>query len=247
MKLLAKNIKQFLLISLGLLLSILFMACERMIGFNYEGEKPIKKAKVYGTIRNIFNSEPVPNAQIQIGNNITFSDALGEYLIFFTLGVDEERDKTVPVIIIAENFFPFYDSFLLYPRETDYNPTLTYAAPIIKESVLTFHIPDGWICQARIKDYQGVEDITSVVGTFLYSRMGAIHYTVLNQNLDYIRNISETEAYYQCTTPPSLGDGWFLDTKTKYKIKVIDKDGYSDNVEESDGGDLLFPYIPIIS
>ncbi len=247
MKFLAKNIKHILIIFLGLLLSILFMACERLIGYNYQGEKLTKKAKIHGTISNIFTNEPVSNAHIQIGNNITLSDELGEYLIHLTLGIDEERDKPVPVIIIAENFFTFYDSLLLYPRETDYDPVLTYAAPIIKESVLTYHIPGGWVCQARIKDYQGVEDITTVVGTFLYSRMGAIHYTVLNQNLDFIKNISKTEAYYQCTTPSSLGDGWFLDTKTKYKIKVIDKDGYSDNVEESDGGNLLFPFVPIIN
>lgn len=243
-EMLAKKILRYLTLPL-----LVLAACEQYIGFDYEAESVEHTAKISGTVRNVFTDKRVGNALIQMGTQTTRSDNRGEYLIHYILRSDEERDKPVQVSISADNYLPFSDSFVLYPGDTEFDPRLEYAAPIIQKNALAFESEisgdPALVCQAQILDYQGVDDINTVMATFSYAKEGEPGYKKIKIDMNSVQSISAIVAYYQCIVPTTLPDGWVFYPFTDYQIFAEDHEGYSHTIYDVLSDTLLFsPIFP---
>ena len=91
---------------LFVLLLLINCDTDKFFGYNYDAESLIESTPVSGRITNIFTSVPVTSAKIKIGPYETLTDKDGDYLLVYPLGTDEERDKFIPIIVTAPNYFP---------------------------------------------------------------------------------------------------------------------------------------------
>jgi hypothetical protein len=214
-----------------LFLLLLLLRCDQYTGYNFDADSPQQTAKIYGIVENTFTNDPVINAFIRIGNLTTYSDNSGEYSVLYPLQTEEERDKPIPVVVEANNFFPFETSIIIYPNSTKLDIPLEYGAPLIKQNAFVYtvyQLDPIYICQAIIFDYQGIDDIDTVQATFYYAKgdTDVISFKVM---MDHIQNISDNTAYYQKIARVNAGE-WIL--RTRYDIRVTDKEGFSDFVSD---------------
>ena len=183
-----------------------------------------------------YTNTPVENAIIQVGNQTTVTDDSGKYSLIYTYESDEERNKPIEVIVVAENYITHNTSIIIYPVENQLDISLVYAAPIIEKSILF-----GNICQAIVTDYQGAEDIKSGI-VYVYFNFSPMGYTYEKPyNINVVKTISENTSYFQCIVDSSLDEYGYI-TK-KYKLVFEDWHGYSNyTIKTTVPGDtLLFP------
>jgi hypothetical protein len=109
------------------------------------------------------------------------------------------------------------------------NISLTYASPIVKNSVLVLyqfsHLTYPlYVCQALIHDYQGFSDINSVKVTFYYKNSLSNEKLEITANMFRIENVSELSSHFQSTAYTQIHS---LDLQQYVDITASDKLEYS--------------------
>ena len=233
----------------------LFLSCEEFIGSQTESNLQKTDIIIPGSITDIFTQAEVFGASIQLGENYQVtSDVNGQFSIQYQLTTDDERNKPISLQISAANYFPFQQELVIFPVDYQLKISLTYAAPIIRESVLVLHqfpeldIPI-YVCQALVEDYQGYHDVDSVKAVFYYLNPQTQEIKQLVTPMVFIAAASFRAAYYEATAYPDLLDSlWQI--RKYFDLSAIDSSGYSTYIQDmvpAMSGDLpLFPpvYLP---
>ena len=227
-----------------------FLSCEKFISSQTESNLQKTEISISGSITDIFTQGEVYGASIQLGENYqTFSDVNGQFSIQYQLTTDDERNKLVSLQISAPNYFPFNQEMVIYPVDYDLEILLTYAAPIIRESVLVLHqfvefdIP-LYVCQVLVEDYQGYSDVDSVKAIFYYLNSQTQEVQKITSPMVFIAAASFRAAYYEATAYPDLsGREWEI--RKNFDISAVDSSGYSTYIQDmvpAISGDIpLFP------
>jgi hypothetical protein len=232
------------------------MGCEKFIGYDYTTESIGVRSMVHGTIRNIFNREPVSQAEISIGTIHVATDDDGRYSIEYLIGIDEERNKEIAVSIQAENYYSLDTSLIIFPPEVRFNLDLTYAAPIIQrvwygivpltfktETNQVFLIP---VTQTLVFDHQGAASLDTVYTVFYYSKVGSPEIKTDTVGMTFISQLSDQQKYYQAIGLSHLSDD-FVFYDRKIKITAFDNENYRDIITEDDQASFAdSPLFPII-
>jgi hypothetical protein len=209
---------------------------EKYTGYRYDSEPLPVTAQISGTVINIFTAEPVSDARIQIGDQTARSDSGGRYLLNYPQTTDNLRGLPVIVEVSADRFYTLDTSIIVYPT-TRLDPNLTYGAPAIKRSALV----DG-ICQVIVFDYQGAQDISSVLVNFFYRRPGERTPSLkIEKSLSCVMTDSFYYGFYQTIVDTSRpGYGQLINS---YLIKATDKEFFSDSTSNTavEEPTLLFP------
>lgn len=212
---------------------------EKFTGYDHEADPIPDSAKMYGTIDSNHDQKPIKDAMILIGDQATFSDDNGEYLFYYYLGEDDDRNKPVNIRISAARHLPLDTSIVIFP-ENQLSKTLTYASPLILRIALV-----DTICQAEIFDYQGADDIIQVTGTFFYKRSNERQPSLTTKvGLTRVAVDMPNTAYYQTTLIDSIvGIGRLM--TSSFRIHARDRLAYSDSLSNIVAGvdTLLFPPI----
>jgi hypothetical protein len=227
-KILSMNLVNYSYIFFLIFLFLILEGCERYIGYNYDVESIGEKARVFGSIKNIYTGEPVISANIQIGIFRTSSDHNGSFLIFYNLGTDEERNKPVPVSVTATDYYPYNDEILIFPQDNMIDIQMVYAAPIIVKHYGGWHQSLSGITylvlQAEVTDYQGINTLDSVQATFFINDGEESHEVLWGMKQIY--QTSDITAFYQIYANPLTFSPWFLEER--FLIRVWDNEGYQD-------------------
>ena len=80
-----------------------FLGCDSYIGYKLSADQPNDAVSVSGTIKNIFNSEAVDSALVQLGALQTTTDYFGRYNLHYPLTTDVQRDKPIPFVVSRKN------------------------------------------------------------------------------------------------------------------------------------------------
>ncbi|GAB4363239.1 MAG: hypothetical protein Kow0042_00880 [Calditrichia bacterium] len=236
--------KTVFIISFGFLM-IFFSGCKEFTGYKYDADPLSEQARIQGTIINIFTGKPVEDALIQFGELKTLTDENGQYFLVYPLGPDESRDKPVPITITARNYESYRDSLILYPQTMEYHAQLVYAAPIIEQTAMVPVTSGLFVCEAVVRDYQGITDIDSVKATIWYAKDLEPFPRILQIGMDYIGSPpqSSDRGYFQCLVLSGLSQGWFL--VEQYRITAEDRAGNTHEIFKefrlSRPDTLLFP------
>jgi hypothetical protein len=200
------------------LLFLLSCDTDRFLGFKYSADKIPETAPVSGTVLNKFTDDPVAGARVEIGSQVTFTDSSGHFFLNYFLQADNQRDKPIPVEIIAKNYLPFKTSLIIYPSENTLNVELEYGAPIIEAAV-----QKDSICQAIILDYQGIPTLDSVSVTFHFWYPGVKESEV--QFPLQLKRMVGNRGYYEVRFDTFIFEYGFL-KEDNFLIYVHDKDGF---------------------
>jgi hypothetical protein len=194
---------------------------DKLTDYDHDANPIPESARMVGTIRDKHTLKPIEDASIQVGNQFTLSDENGDYVFFYYLGEDDERNKPVDVRISAHNYVPIDTAIVIFP-ENEVNKNLEYGAPIIQRITVV-----DTICQAEIIDYQGADDIIEVYGIFLYRPLGQLAPTL--DVIEYLNRIpfdSINVAHYQINIPNYIhGHGYLANT---FWIYATDRSSYTD-------------------
>ena len=212
-----------------LLILIMYISCDtdRYLGYDIEGQELAETAIITGKITNLYDGMPVYQAKVKIGILETLTDHQGDYQIPYILSDDENRNKPVLISISKENYFQFKDSTLIVPAPMSLNFSLRYAAPMITAIARRTHPTNQFqvVCQAIIRDYQGVNNIDSVIAVFSYLNESD-KLNLYKSVMEFKGMLSSIEAYYQTTVEVS-------NLTTYLWILAKDKDHYSDSLFHS--------------
>ena len=230
-----------------LLLLLIFFGCEKFTGHNYESESIADKSRVYGTIRNKFNSsERVVNAHVEIGYITTSTDSSGNYDVDYIISTDDNRNKPVDIYITAPNYHDLQTDFLVFPPESKIDLSMEYGAPIIEK--IWIGVPEEIVHQVLVTDYQGIENIQSVTTGIYYVKFDDPEIRIETIAMQLYNKLSENSAYYYATALPSLPDGWFYDPvdPTHIQFTVTDRDSFVTLIDQKYSDIMsptpLFPY-----
>ncbi len=197
-----------------LIFMLVLTACdtERLTGFNYQANGISQTAKISGRVVNIFTSEPVEDVIVSFRGQSTVTNDAGEYSLDYLLAADEEFNKPVDAIFSNENFFELDTTFIVFPTQNNFDVKLVYGAPIITDSERLGLSSDELhiILRATIFDYQGVNDIDSVVAqTWYYWDNGVNDKTVIEPiQMTQITVIDANSALYEAFLPLQTADGY---------------------------------------
>jgi len=214
----------------------LCFSCKDFIGAQVESNSNDRNIQIYGTVSNMFNNQPIYEALVKYADLQTLTDPKGNYSLIYTLNTDDDRNKPVKFNVSAFNYFPYSTELIVYPVDNNINISLAYAAPIVENSILVLHkfeeyIDELYVCQARILDYQGIDEIDFVNAVFYYDNQVASRIDKLILPMDYIENVSNNTAHYQALILPSFGDeNWQI--RLNFDIEVYDTLGFSTYIED---------------
>lgn len=230
----------FYKITISIIIFILFISCdiEKFIGSNYTASPIPTTAKIYGTVYNNFDNLPVYGAQVMINSQVTFSDSSGNYFLNYYIGPDENRNKPVPICVIAKNYMEYNSTSIIYP-ENRINLYIDYGAPIIQKVTRV-----GTVCQSIIFDYQGFSNIDSVFAHIYFSPPNALHpITEMVFPMKSKESDLANTGYFQCYVPNEIDYPVYSIPNLLYKVKVHDKSGFTDTTSYIVTGSdtLLFP------
>jgi hypothetical protein len=214
---------------------LFFLNCEKYINSYTDSNLNDREIKVSGTVVNEFTGHPIKRAEVNFGGQGSVTDHLGQFELRYFLTVDNDRNKPVEMKVSATNYFDFIRSSIIAPIDYTILVSMTYAAPIVENSVLVRHYfvveeMDLVVVQALVFDYQGVDEIDSV-GTALYYRNEEDE-TLRTSNipLRFVEKVSEKAAHYQAVAIPTYQDIWHI--QKFFDIYVEDSLGYSTFVED---------------
>jgi hypothetical protein len=221
------------------LFAFFYLGCDfdKLTGYNHDAEKIPDSAKMYGIIYSKHDSLPIQNALILVGHQATYTDENGQYIFYYYLGADEERNKPINVRITAAQHLPLDTSIVIFP-ENNLTKILAYAAPIINRIALV-----NTICQAEIFDYQGADDIVQVTGTFYYIRPGERAPSLTTkQPLTRVGDDENNTAFFQAVLAESIPGFGNLMTSS-FSIYARDRLAFADSSSNLVTGvdTLLFP------
>ena len=233
------KIAAFLLFSFLILLN-----CDNFWGYNYDADPIPNSAPVSGKVTNLFTGEPVYDAKVQVGSQSTRTDENGEYLLQYLYKSDEDRNQPVSITVSATNYFSYSTFRIIYPQNNFFELTLEYAAPLISKAVLVDYYGDGetFVCQALVKDYQGIGEISSAIASFLYMNTSTNMIQHDNKVMSFHHSLSGIESYYQVIYYP-LTEYPDLSFLQRASIVVTDSSGYHNSAitNSTIPDSLLFP------
>jgi hypothetical protein len=224
--------------------SLVFSNCDNFWGYDYNADPIPNSATVNGKITNLFTGEPVYDAKIQVGAQSTRTNGDGEYSLEYQYVSDEDRNEPVQITVSAKNYFSYSTLVIIYPQHNFFDAALEYAAPLISKAVLVdyFGNDSTYVCQALVKDYQGADEISSVIASFQYWRNSTNTGESDDKTMSYHHSLSDTEAYYQIIYHPftEIQDLSFLGLVS---IVVMDSSGYHNSAlnRSTIPDSLLFP------
>ena len=227
----ANNMRYWFLIIIWSL--VISTGCETFTGYNYESESVADKSRVYGTVRNTYNtSELVNNAQMSIGYLSTKTDSSGQYDVEYIISTDDNRNQPVPIIITAPNYHELHTDFLVFPPESKLDLYLEYGAPIIEK--IWIGIPEEIVHQVLITDYQGIENINRVSTGIYYVKYNDPQIRIEVVEMQLYEQISENSAYFYATAPLTIEGDWFYDPvdPTHIQFEVRDQDGFVTTIDQ---------------
>lgn len=213
--------KHFLL---ALSLLGLFSGCDwdKYFGYQNEAQALANHTEISGTVQNLFTGQPVKNALVRFGTQETLTDTGGFYNFNYILSDDEQRNKPTPFAVEKHNYYSHFGETKLLPGTDEYNFDLVYAAPIIVD---TKRRPmQELICQAIIRDYQGIASLQSVDVIYIENDVQGNVADSVRQTMKMVKLVSTQEAYYQLKTEISAR------TAPYYYVQVTDNEGYSDRL-----------------
>lgn len=234
----------FKIASTILFASLILFNCDNFWGYDYDADPIPNSAPISGKITNLFTNEPVYDAKVQAGSQSTHTNENGEFLLHYSYMSDEERNKPVHVTVTAANYFSYSRTIIIFPQDNVFNAALEYAAPLISKAVLVDYFGDGdtFVCQALVKDYQGAEEIASVLGSFLYWNTDTNMAQVDDVAISFDHTFSDLEAYYQLIYHP-ITEYENLSFLQRVSIVVTDSSGYHGSIviSSTSTDSLLFP------
>ena len=232
-----KFIRSIYLLSI-LLIFIISCDLEKLDGYEYKYDPPPESAIFTGTIYNRFTFDPVWNAEINIANQVTYSDAQGKYILYYHFNEDDERNAPVNIKISADDYLETDTSLVVFP-ENQLNAYIHYAAPIIQKIALV----DTNILQAIVFDYQGYNDIATVRAQYAYRRPGEKYPSLYAESkLTRVFVDSINTSYYESLIAPSIVEYGNLMTEV-YSVSAEDRIHLQDFMTNLQGGtdSLIFP------
>ena len=209
-------------------LVFLMTACkvEEFTGFKIETISQNESLRLSGHVISYYTSDSVMAAFVTIGSRQAITDDQGEFSIFYVLSESEKRNKPTPVDIFAENYYPYHSLLYLSQQNTHFVFYLKYAAPIILDATAVFQrtYEYDYICQAIVKDFQGVSTIQYVKAVFF--NKDAVGDSVISflQLKEYVD--SQTGRFQSTVKFPD----WYPD---RFYLQVSDKEGYQDWLAKS--------------
>ena len=229
----------FFIVSI-LILFIISCDLEKLDGYEYTYDPPPESAIFTGTIYNRFTFEPVELAQINIANQITYSDAQGKYILYYHYNEDEERNQPVDIKISRDNYLDVDTSIVVFP-ENELNVFIKYAAPIIQRIAL---VDTFYYLQAIVSDYQGYNDITTVHAQYAYRRPGEkLPSLYVERLLTRVFVDSLNTSYYQSRVDRSIPEYGNL-MMDEYSFRAEDRNHLQDFMTSMQGGTNLFIFPP---
>ncbi len=217
-----------------LLLFLLFFltSCEKYVGYNLDAEPLPVTVRISGSVRDFYTNQPLEGVRVRFGDYQTSTDQSGFYQLDYPYGTDEERNKPVELLVILKKYLPFHESVILPPITYIRDFRLVRGAPIIQKVVLPpFTTNSGrqiYVCQAQVKDYQGVVDIQLVEALVYYQFPGNPHLSKYRKELTLVYELSDTTAYYEGIFPPFLSDGSTI--YRRYEIYAVNRSGLADTL-----------------
>lgn len=234
-------------IFLGLV--IIFFGCEKFTEYNYDSDSIGHSSHIYGTVLNTFYPyQPVKNARVELGYLTFYADSLGKYDINYILGVDDNRNKPVDIVVSAPDYHDLVTEIIVQIPEQNLNLNLDYAAPKIDS--IWIGVQSNVYHQVIVTDNQGFENIQSVVTIFYYANIfdPVIKTRTMEMTFKGVVLESNISAYYQAVPSASYEEGWHY-TNRWINFVVIDKDGFSQVINKKYSNiispDPLFPIIDI--
>ncbi len=228
-----KNVLQLFIFVL-----LLIISCEKFTSFDYESEKIGSHSVISGRVQNVFDRTPVDGANMNIGIMQTNTDENGKYLVDYIIGVDEERNKPIDIIIDAENYYPLDTTLIIFPPEMQFNLKMIYAAPIIESAwigvipIILPISPDPFlspVTQVLLSDYQGIATIDSIITTFYYAKPGAPEIKTVSIMMQQDSVLSENAALYQAIGPSHIDIDYRYYNRS-LEIYVSDNEGFYSHI-----------------
>jgi hypothetical protein len=224
-----------------LFVSLLFLTCEKYINSQTDSNFYDQEIMVSGTVLNEFTNDPVYQASVTFEGLQTFTDPEGKFLIAYKLTVDDNRNKPIQMTISADNYLGLIKEFVIAPIDYTLNIRLTYAAPIVRNSVFVFHLFPGYenplvVVQALIFDYQEITDIDTAQTYFYYVNQQTKERKTSIIPMVFVENVSANAAHYQAIAIPSYQDVWQI--QKYFDIEVKDKSNYSTYIQDSPNAHL---------
>ncbi len=205
-------------------LILVFSSCdsEKFLNYNFDAELQVKTATVSGKITNTFDARDVRGAEVQIGSQTTYTDSLGNFKLTYLLTEDNQVGAPVEIIIKARNYYDLTLTREIFESDNiELNLKMIYGAPIIEQVSLANYE----VCQAVILDYQGPDDIVSVIGHFEY-RNASNTVTLKYDQALFLKGFSfdGTRAHFQASVQRTgLADG---ELGGLFSVTARDKDGF---------------------
>ena len=221
-----------------LLIFVISCDLEKLDGYEYTYDPPPESAIFTGTIYNRFTFDPVWNAEINIANQITYSDAQGKYILYYHYNEDDERNEPVKIKISADDYLELDTSLVVFP-ENQLNAYIKYAAPIIQKIALV----DTNIIQAIVFDYQGYNDIATVRAQYAYRRPGEKYPSLYAESkLTRVFVDSINTSYYESLVARNIVEYGNLMTEV-YSVSAEDRNHLQSFMTKLEGGSdsLIFP------
>ncbi len=215
----------------------LITACkvEEFTGFKVETISQSESLRITGQVISYYTSDSVMAAFVTIGSRQTITDEKGEFTLSYVLSESEKRNKPTPVHIVAENYYAYHDQLYLNQQNTNFVFYLKYAAPMILDATAVFQrtIEYDYICQAVVKDFQGISTVQTVKAVFFNRDAVGDSLVSFLQLKEYV---DAQTGKFQSTTRFS---DWFPD---RFYLKVVDREGYQDRLYKSLSGteELIF-------
>ena len=233
--------------------SMFSLTCEKYINSQVDSNLNDQEIIVSGTVINEFTQQPIYKAYVNFGGRDTLTDPGGHFEILYRLSADDNRNKPVPFLVSANNYFDYKLETIIAPIDYTLNVNLVYAAPIVRNSVFVLHSFNGQdplaVVQAHLFDYQGADEIDTAWATFFYVNDFTQERRASQIPMVFVEKLSYNAAHYEALALTEYMDMWKV--QQNYEIFVRDSLGYSTSIQDRPppltGDTLIFPpvyYMP---
>lgn len=211
---------------------LVFSSCDKYISYSYEAESIASKSNVDGMVYDIHQHIKVSNAEISIGGVTTFSDKDGLYNLEYILGVDDQRDKPVKVLVTAPNYLPLDTGIVFYPGPRDLDLIMEYGAPRIQKIWMGVTIGQVEV-QVQVRDFQGIDNIDYIRSKSYYHKMHENEVKSYTAFMDFVMTdtLMAHTYFFRSTAPFMVDDGWYFEIR-QFEVEAVDYDGLNHLVDK---------------
>ena len=192
-------------------------------GYDYSAQDVSTHTKISGYVTNFFNGYKVENALIRFGDQETLSDHNGFYTINYVMSDDEARNKPTIIEVIKEDYYYYTKETQLLPDKNIYDFDLKYASPIIMDTRRRI-VGEELICQAIVKDYQGIGTLERVEALYIMVNSEGTIIDSLRSRMRFVHLENASTAWFQLKT--AIPDS----NAVYYYLEAHDEEGYSHKV-----------------